>query len=52
VLDVPRLPAADQALFKSAIRPGQLLKSAPTLPEPHASWVDALEKEWVRRYAA
>ena len=52
VLDVPRLPAADQALFKSAIRPGQLLKSAQTLPEPHASWVDALEKEWVRRYAA
>ena len=52
VLDVPRLPAADQALFKSAIRPGQLLKTAPTLPEPHASWVDALEKEWVRRYAA
>ncbi len=52
VLDVPRLPAADQALFKSANRPGQLLKSAPTLPEPHASWVDALEKEWVRRYAA
>ena len=52
VLDVPRLSAADQALFKSAIRPGQLLKSAPTLPEPHASWVDALEKEWVRRYAA
>ena len=52
VLDVPRLPAADQALFKSANRPGQLLKSAPTLPEPHASWVDALEKEWIRRYAA
>ena len=52
VLDVPRLPATDQALFKSAIRPGQLLKTAPTLPEPHASWVDALEKEWVRRYAA
>ncbi|MEY4693780.1 MAG: hypothetical protein RLZZ95_229, partial [Pseudomonadota bacterium] len=27
-------------------------QTAPTLPEPHASWVEALEKEWVRRYGA
>jgi putative thiamine transport system substrate-binding protein len=27
-----------------------LVQSSPALPEPHASWVDALEKEWVRRY--
>jgi putative thiamine transport system substrate-binding protein len=52
VLDVPRLPAADRARFQSATRPGQLAHSAPTLPEPHASWVEALEKEWLRRYGA
>jgi putative thiamine transport system substrate-binding protein len=51
VLDVGRLPAADRARFQTALRPGQLTQSAPVLLEPHASWVDALEKEWVRRYA-
>jgi putative thiamine transport system substrate-binding protein len=50
VLDVARLPAAERARFASAMRPGQLAQSAPALPEPHASWVDALEKEWTRRY--
>jgi putative thiamine transport system substrate-binding protein len=52
VLDVPRLPAADRARFQATSRPGQLTQTAPTLPEPHASWVEALEKEWVRRYGA
>ncbi len=28
----------------------QLAQSAPALPEPHASWFDALEKKWTRRY--
>jgi putative thiamine transport system substrate-binding protein len=50
VLDVPRLPAAERARFQSAPRAGQLTQTAPALPEPHASWVDALEKEWIRRY--
>jgi putative thiamine transport system substrate-binding protein len=50
VLDVARLPAADRAKFQSTARPGQITKASPTLPEPHASWVDALEKEWLRRY--
>ena len=50
VLDVARLPAAERTRFESATRPGQLRQSAPALPEPHASWVDALEKEWTRRY--
>ena len=50
VLDVARLPAAERARFQSASRPGQLAVTAPVLPEPHASWVDALEKEWTRRY--
>lgn len=50
VLDVARLPAAERVRFQSASRPGQVAVTAPVLPEPHASWVDALEKEWVRRY--
>ncbi|WP_199220105.1 ABC transporter substrate-binding protein [Limnohabitans sp. Hippo3] len=50
VLDVARLPVAERARFQSASRPGQVAVTAPVLSEPHASWVDALEKEWVRRY--
>lgn len=52
VLDVQRLPASAQALFKSQALPGQVAKSAPTLPEPHAAWVDPIEREWARRYAS
>jgi putative thiamine transport system substrate-binding protein len=52
VLDTARLPATERARFQSALRPGQLRQSAPTLPEPHASWVEAIEKEWTRRYGA
>jgi len=26
-------------------------QGAPTLPEPHAAWVEPLEKEWTRRYS-
>jgi putative thiamine transport system substrate-binding protein len=50
VLDVDALPAAQRAWFQLAAVPGQLRTSAPAIPEPHASWVDALEKEWARRY--
>lgn len=50
VLDIPRLPAADRALFQTGALPGLVRKPAPTLPEPHASWVDPIEKEWTRRY--
>ena len=50
VLDVARLPATDRALFQTGNLPGLVAKGAPTLPEPHASWVDPLEKEWARRY--
>lgn len=27
-------------------------QAVPYLPEPHAAWVDALEKEWLQRYGA
>lgn len=50
VLDVAKLPAAERALFTAAPLPGQVKQTAPALPEPHASWVDPLEKEWTRRY--
>ena len=50
VLAVERLPAADKALFAQASAPGTVTQPAPALPEPHASWVDAIEREWVKRY--
>ncbi|MDM7942287.1 MAG: ABC transporter substrate-binding protein [Hydrogenophaga sp.] len=50
VLDLARLSAADRALFQTGKLPGLVTRVAPTLPEPHASWVDPLEKEWARRH--
>ncbi len=50
VLDIPRLPAAERARFQTGALPGLVTSPAPTLPEPHASWVDPIEKEWTRRY--
>lgn len=50
VLAPDKLPAVQRALFAGTVLPGQLVQSAPALPEPHASWVDPLEKEWLRRY--
>ena len=51
VLDVKRLPPAERALFPAKPLPGQVAQGAPTLPEPHAAWVEPLEKEWARKYA-
>ena len=50
VLDLNRLNARERALFQAAPQPGQVVVTAPTLPEPHASWVEPLEKEWARRF--
>ena len=50
VLDVQKLSPAERALFGTQPQPGQVARTAPTLPEPHASWVDPIEKEWLRRY--
>ena len=51
VLAVERLPAPQQALFAEQTNaPGAVVKPAPALPEPHASWIEALEREWLRRY--
>jgi putative thiamine transport system substrate-binding protein len=50
VLALDKLSAADRALFEAGAAPGQLARFAPTIPEPHGSWVDPLEREWTRRY--
>ncbi|WP_342616446.1 ABC transporter substrate-binding protein [Rhodoferax sp. GW822-FHT02A01] len=50
VLDTKRLNAQQQALFAGDAVPGQVRQSAPALPEPHGSWVEPLEKEWLARY--
>jgi putative thiamine transport system substrate-binding protein len=50
VLAVARLPAAEQALFTKAQAPGTVTQPAPALPEPHASWVEPIEREWARRH--
>ena len=55
VLDVGRLEPADAALFAAL----ELGPATPTpdelgkaLPEPHPSWMVAMEAEWLRRYSA
>ena len=50
VLAVDKLPASERARFSAAALPGQVEQTTPTIPEPHGSWVDPLEKEWLRRY--
>lgn len=50
VLDLTRLSAQERAEFPAKALPGQVTRPAPTLPEPHAAWVDPLEKAWIRRY--
>ena len=50
VLAVAKLSASDRALFAAGAAPGQLKASAPTIAEPHGSWVDPIEREWTKRY--
>lgn len=51
VLDLARLPADDRRAFDGAMRaPGAVPVPAPVLPEPHASWVEPIERAWTRRY--
>ena len=51
VLDLGKLPADLQAQMRNKA-PGVLTENVPTLAEPHASWVEALEAEWLKRYGA
>jgi putative thiamine transport system substrate-binding protein len=50
VLALDKLTPSDRDRFAAKPLPGQVEKSAPAIPEPHGSWVDALEKEWIKRY--
>lgn len=50
VLAVDRLPPGERALFAAGRVPGQVVREAPALAEPHASWVEPIEREWTRRY--
>ncbi|MBX3606716.1 MAG: ABC transporter substrate-binding protein [Piscinibacter sp.] len=50
VLALDKLDAAERALFGGAGVPGAVTQPAPVLPEPHASWVEVIEREWARRH--
>ncbi|MGV3572881.1 MAG: ABC transporter substrate-binding protein [Ramlibacter sp.] len=50
VLAVDRLPPAERERFAAPARPGQLDDPRPVILEPHGSWVEPLEREWLRRY--
>lgn len=52
VLALDKLGAADRARFGTGMAPGQVEQTMPAILEPHGSWVDPLEKEWLRRYGA
>ncbi len=52
VLLPAKMNAKDAALFNAGRANGQVEKFAPVIPEPHGSWVDPIEKEWLRRYGA
>ena len=50
VLALDKLSRTERALFTAASAPGQVSQPAPALPEPHASWVEPIEREWTRRF--
>ncbi len=50
VLALDKLPAAERSRFGTSPLPGQVEQTMPVIPEPHGSWVDPIEKEWLRRY--
>ena len=50
VLAMDKLSATQKVSFAGKPALGQLQHTMPTLAEPHGSWVDPLEKEWIRRY--
>ena len=50
VLALDKLPAVERARFAAKPLAGQVLQVMPAIPEPHGSWVDALSREWLKRY--
>lgn len=49
VLKDKKIPAALHIESVNKV-PGMLVEKVPTLAEPHASWMGALETEWLKRY--
>ena len=52
VLALDKLSTSQKTAFAAKPLAGQLAQYAPTLSEPHGSWVEAIEKEWLKRYGA
>jgi len=50
VLAINQLDAADRQRFGDRPQAGQVDEPAPVLLEPHGSWVEPLEREWLRLY--
>jgi putative thiamine transport system substrate-binding protein len=50
VLAIDKLPVAERAQFSRSDVPGLVQKVRPVVSEPHSSWVDLIEQEWVKRY--
>lgn len=51
VLKDKKIPAALHIELVNQM-PGMLVEKVPTLAEPHASWMGALETEWLKRYGS
>ena len=52
VLDLGKLTVRQRQAFTTGAGPDLLRHAAPTVPEPHASWVPLLEAHWLKRYGA
>jgi putative thiamine transport system substrate-binding protein len=50
VLSPAKMKVGDAGLFKREAVPGNVNMPAPTLLEPHATWVPLLESAWLQRY--
>ena len=50
VLALDKLSAAERARFDGRLQAGQVAEPSAAIAEPHGSWSDPLEREWLRRY--
>jgi putative thiamine transport system substrate-binding protein len=50
VLAISKLSPVDAALFTGQGAPGAVTSPAPTIPEPHGSWVPLIEAAWLEHY--
>ena len=50
VLALDKLPVAERARFGTTRAAGQVEQPSAVILEPHGSWVEPLEREWLRRY--